>query len=414
MGSDIKAKNSKALIVFTGLDEDTNEQQSEFIERAKSIKAICFTRDILAIDFKTHYKKSTINFFSIDEDEKVNMIQGLKIIEEYKKMDNVRLYVFAIGVESEMLLAKTDYGNMKVRRVNEIKSLVNRTLYDEGEAKAIVRTVMDECFGMSLADLLCGGIDRMEEMEYHRLSQMMERLTQAEPVQYVVGIAEFCGRTFHVEPGVLIPRPETGELCEWIIASDHHGLTRTNDIAAEKAVRESPRLSDANILDVGTGSGCIAITLALEMPKAKVTAWDISEEALSIARKNAEALGAEINFEQRDILNISTDSCLLSPDSSYDVIVSNPPYVCQKEAATMERHVLEHEPHLALFVPDFYRAIAKYGQKTLKPNGLLYFELNPLYAYDTESMVRELGYAETEIKLDMFGKQRFLKAFNKG
>ena len=133
LGSDIKSKNNKALIVFTGLDEDTNEQQSEFIERAKSIKAICFTRDILAIDFKTHYRKSTIHFFSIDEDEKVNMIQGLKIIEEYKKMDNVRLYVFAIGVESEMLLAKTDYGNMKVRRVNEIKSLVNRTLYDEGE-----------------------------------------------------------------------------------------------------------------------------------------------------------------------------------------------------------------------------------------------------------------------------------------
>ena len=191
-------------------------------------------------------------------------------------------------------------------------------IYDTDEAKAIVRWMLGIRFGLSLTDIVCGKIDEMSEKDLSELEAMMQRLEKAEPVQYVVGVAEFCGRTFHVEPGVLIPRPETGELCEWIIASDHHGLTRTNDIAAEKAVRESPRLSDANILDVGTGSGCIAITLALEMPKAKVTAWDISEEALSIARKNAEALGAEINFEQRDILNISTDSCLLSPDSSYD------------------------------------------------------------------------------------------------
>ncbi len=133
LGKDIKSKNSNAFIVYTGLSEENTEQQSEFIERAKAIKAVCFTTDILAIDFKPHYKNSTINFFSIDENEKVNMLQGLKIIEHYKKMPNVRLYVFAIGIESELLLAKTDYGKMKVRRVNELRSLVNRTLYDEGE-----------------------------------------------------------------------------------------------------------------------------------------------------------------------------------------------------------------------------------------------------------------------------------------
>ena len=307
-------------------------------------------------------------------------------------------------------------------------------IYDTDEAKAIVRWMLGIRFGLSLTDIVCGKIDEMSEKDLSELEGMMQRLEKAEPVQYVVGVAEFCGRTFHVEPSVLIPRPETGELCEWIIASDHHGLTRTNDIAAEKAVRESPRLSDANILDVGTGSGCIAITLALEMPQAKVTAWDISDDALRIAKKNAEALGAEVTFEKRDALNhgdrhsdlrcatIIEPVPMIHPVpmiQQWDAIVSNPPYVCQKEAATMERHVLEHEPHLALFVPDddplrFYRAIAKYGQKTLKPNGLLYFELNPLYASETESMVRELGFAETEIKLDMFGKQRFLKAFNKG
>ena len=303
-------------------------------------------------------------------------------------------------------------------------------IYDRDEAKAIVRWMLDIRFGLSLTDIVCGKLDEMTEAECEPLEAMMQRLEAGEPVQYVVGIAEFCGRRFHVEPGVLIPRPETGELCEWIVAPDQHGLTRTNDSAAEKAVRESPRLSDANILDVGTGSGCIAITLALEMPKARVTAWDISEKALSIAKKNAEALGAEVTFEKRDALNhgdrhsdlrcatIIEPVPMIHPVpmiQQWDVIVSNPPYVCQKEAATMERHVLEHEPHLALFVPDddplrFYRAIAKYGQKTLKPNGLLYFELNPLYARETDAMVRELGFAETEIRQDMFGKQRFLKA----
>lgn len=277
--------------------------------------------------------------------------------------------------------------------------------YDTDEAKAIVRWMLDIRFGLSLTDIVCGKLDELTDAEQSELERMMRRLEAGEPVQYVVGIAEFCGRTFHVEPGVLIPRPETGELCRWM-------------------VEERRREGEYQVLDVGTGSGCIAITLALEMKEAKVTAWDISDDALRIAKKNAEALGAEVTFEQRDALNHGDRhsdlrcATIIEPVpmiQQWDAIVSNPPYVCQKEAATMERHVLEHEPHLALFVPDddplrFYRAIAKYGQKTLKPNGLLYFELNPLYASETELMVRELGYAETEIKLDMFGKQRFLKA----
>ena len=277
--------------------------------------------------------------------------------------------------------------------------------YDTDEAKAIVRWMLDIRFGLSLTDIVCGKLDELTDAEQSELEGMMQRLESGEPVQYVTGTAEFCGRTFHVEPGVLIPRPETGELCRWM-------------------VEERRREGEYQVLDVGTGSGCIAITLALEMKEAKVTAWDISDDALRIAKKNAEALGAEVTFEQRDALNHGDRhsdlrcATIIEPVpmiQQWDAIVSNPPYVCQKEAATMERHVLEHEPHLALFVPDddplrFYRAIAKYGQKTLKPNGLLYFELNPLYASETESMVRELDYTETEIKLDMFGKQRFLKA----
>ena len=262
-------------------------------------------------------------------------------------------------------------------------------IYDTDEAKAIVRWLLDMRFGLSLADIVCEKIDELSETECDALEGMMQRLETGEPVQYVAGVAEFCGRPFHVEPGVLIPRPETGELCQWISQENRPSVT-------------------SQILDVGTGSGCIAITLALEMPEAKVTAWDISEEALSIAQKNAEVLGANVTFEQRDILNISTDSC-------FDLIVSNPPYVCQKEAATMEKHVLEHEPHLALFVPDdnpllFYRAIAQYATTALKPNGLLYFELNPLYANDLSEMLSMMSWHDITLKQDQFGKQRFLKA----
>jgi len=261
-------------------------------------------------------------------------------------------------------------------------------IYDTDEAKAIVRWLLDVRFGLSLTDIVCGKIDELSETECDVLERMMQRLETGEPVQYVAGVAEFCGHRFQVEPGVLIPRPETAELCQWISQGD--GLPVTS------------------VLDIGTGSGCIAITLALEMPEAKVTAWDISEEALSIAQKNAETLGAEVTFEQRDILNISTDSC-------FDIIVSNPPYVCQKETATMEKHVLEHEPHLALFVPDdnpllFYRAIAQYAKEALKPNGLLYFELNPLYANDLSEMLSVMSWHDITLKQDQFGKQRFLKA----
>ena len=272
--------------------------------------------------------------------------------------------------------------------------------YEVGEAKAIVRYVLDVHFGLSLTDILCGKLEEKTPSGLNELEAMMQRLEKGEPVQYVVGIAEFCGRQFHVEPGVLIPRPETEELCRWII----------------------PCESGANILDIGTGSGCIAITLALEMPDAKVTAWDISDDALRIAAANAAALNAHVAFEHRDILDASrltrhgeADSSRFTLHSSLSLIVSNPPYVCDKEKSAMEPHVLDHEPHQALFVPDddpllFYRAIARYALSALEPEGLLYFELNPLYAHETEAMLTDMGFRHTELRQDQFGKQRFLKA----
>ena len=257
-------------------------------------------------------------------------------------------------------------------------------LYDAGEAKAIVRWVLDVRFGLSRTDILCGKVTELSAHDQTELEKIMQRLEKGEPVQYIIGVADFFGRQFHVAPGVLIPRPETEELCRWILASDKHGLTRT--------VREIPHQSDANILDIGTGSGCIAITLALELPDAQVTAWDISDDALRIASKNAKQLGADVVFVKQDVLNISLTSHLSPLTSHYDLIVSNPPYICEKEKSAMECNVLDHEPHLALFVPDddpllFYRAIAQYAVVALKPHGSLFFEVNPLYADDLAQML---------------------------
>ena len=263
-------------------------------------------------------------------------------------------------------------------------------IYEAGEAKAIARLVMEVRFGLSMTDMVCGKTGDEKEMQ-----ALQQRLLTGEPVPYVLGEAEFGGRTFHVEPGVLIPRPETYELCEWIFSS---GLSRTS----------------TEILDIGTGSGCIACTLAAELPDAEVTAWDISDEALGIATKNAKRTNVHVSFKKVDVLNTP----LLYKKGlgmGFDIIVSNPPYICNKERAKMERNVLEHEPALALFVPDddpllFYRAIARYAAKTLKPDGALYFEINPLYVNEMQQMLSDEGFSHTEVRNDQFGKQRFTKS----
>ena len=270
-------------------------------------------------------------------------------------------------------------------------------VYDSGEAKAIARMVYEVRFGLTLTDIVMGRADHCPDEE---LRAIQKRLLEGEPVQYIIGVADFCGRQFHVEPGVLIPRPETAELCRWIL-----------EVSGER--REE---SDFSLLDIGTGSGCIAITLALEMPKAKVTAWDISDDALRIAQKNATLLGAEILFEKQDTLNISLTSHL-SPLTSkqWDLIISNPPYIKPKERDGMERNVLAYEPHVALFAPEdqpiiFYQRIGDYAWQNLKSGGMLFFELNPLTANDVSSYLQGLGFQEVEIRKDDFGKDRFLKA----
>ena len=270
--------------------------------------------------------------------------------------------------------------------------------YTESEAKAVARYLLEVGYGLSMTDILSGGAERLpaDEMEENR-----RRLLNGEPVQYVIGKAEFGGRIFKVSPAVLVPRPETYELCQWVEKE-------------ERGERKEER--DYSVLDIGTGSGCIAITLALDMPYAKVEAWDISEKALNIARQNAESLNAQVHFRQVDALNEPTeDSSLFTLHPSLNIIISNPPYICKQEATAMEAHVLDHEPHQALFVPDddpllFYRAIAQYGKSALVAGGWLYFEINPLYHEVLEKMLDEMGYFGIEMRKDQFGQWRFARA----
>ncbi len=262
-------------------------------------------------------------------------------------------------------------------------------LYEAGEAQAIVRTVLDVKYGMTLTDIICGKVNELSADEGIKLEEIIARLQKGEPVQYILGQADFAGRTFHVEQGVLIPRPETAELCDWI----------TNE-----ASRQS------RILDICTGSGCIAITLGLNLENSEVTGWDISEDALRIALENVQALEAKnVKIEHQDAL------ALPKAVEEWDVIVSNPPYICEKEKADMARNVLDYEPSIALFVPNedplkFYRVITEYAATALKPHGCLYFEINPIYEKETREMFEGFGFRDIETKEDSFGKKRMMRA----
>lgn len=283
-------------------------------------------------------------------------------------------------------------------------------LYGPQEAKAMTRMLLEDLFSLSFADVLCGATEHLSDADTLRLQQSVARLLDAEPLQYVTGTAFFCGHPFHVAPGVLIPRPET----EWIV-----------DTAVNLVTSSAPR-----ILDIGTGSGCIAISISLALADrhCHTEAWDISEDALRIAADNAERLGADVKFRRRDALRLEEDfpaeknqggaealSDTNAAVESWDIIVSNPPYICNREAADMHANVLRHEPHLALFVPDtdpllFYRAIARYAMRSLRKGGWLLFECNTLYAHDTAQMAADMGFATSVVEDDCFGKPRFVKA----
>lgn len=243
-------------------------------------------------------------------------------------------------------------------RVSTYIRQVLQDIYPFQELKSLTMMIWCDLLGMDALDIYLGKDINLSESKQYELENILQRLRKNEPIQYIRKMAIFLGRSFYVAPGVLIPRPETEELVELI---------------AKENLNDAPR-----ILDIGTGSGCIAISLSLIIPQAQVTAWDISEEALAVARRNNEVLGSAVSFQQKDVL------AEIDSEQRFDIIVSNPPYVTESEKADMEPNVLDWEPELALFVPDndplrFYRRIAVLGRKLLNPGGKLYFEINRAY-----------------------------------
>ncbi len=258
--------------------------------------------------------------------------------------------------------------------------------YDAQELEMIKRALCTELLGVSaLAFYTKETLPASAERDA-LLESALARLSKGEPLQYVIGSTPFCGLTFKVDGRVLIPRPETAELVEWV----------AQDAAPS-----------GSLLDVGTGSGCIAISLAHRLKGWKVQGWDISDGALEVARENNRLNGTQVEFRKVDIFNASSDC-------RFDVIVSNPPYVLDSEKGQMEDTVLDYEPHLALFVSDtdpllFYKVIAEFGHKTLNPGGKLYFEINPLKVEEMKNMLMVAGYRDLEVRRDIFGKPRMIK-----
>ena len=266
------------------------------------------------------------------------------------------------------------------------------TSYDDGEARAIARILIEELFGLSYTDIVCGATEQLSADDTLRLDTAVRRIEQGEPLQHVLGYADFCGNRFSVNSSVLIPRPET----EWLVDEGAKLMSTT--------ATSSPK----RILDIGTGSGCIAISLKLRLGDAYVEAWDISEEALRTAQDNADALKAEVVFRKRDALRADNTA------APWDLIVSNPPYICDSERSAMDDNVLLHEPHTALFVPDddplrFYRAIARYALLTLNIGGSLLFECNTRYAEATGAMLSDMGFEEVTVSDDCFSLPRFVR-----
>ena len=273
--------------------------------------------------------------------------------------------------------------------VNEIREAL-RGIYPDSEALSLAKMLLVEAFGFSTLELYGGKDKEISGNRRDVLDKMLLRLQKNEPIQYVLGKETFCGLDFEVNSHVLIPRPETRELVEWIV----------EDRKADASCR---------ILDIGTGSGCISVSLAKCLPEADVEAWDISEGALEVARRNAERNDAKVLFCHQDVLAARPGSVF------YDVIVSNPPYITEKEKSDMDANVLDWEPSTALFVPDtdpllFYRKIAELGLMMLKMRGTLYFEINRMYGQETVHMLETLGYKHIELRKDEWGNDRMIKA----
>lgn len=279
--------------------------------------------------------------------------------------------------------------------INEARISLQNSLgsvYDDNEAGNIADWVLEYVTGLARSERIISKNKALSSLETENLVNAEQRLLKHEPVQYVLNEAWFCGMKFYVDKNVLIPRPETEELVEWIISNLKFPFTTLK------------------ILDIGSGSGCIPVALKRKLRKAEVWSCDISNEALAVARKNAESLGADVKFIQLNFLDERDRKSL----SQFDIVVSNPPYIPERDKLQMNKNVLDYEPHTALFVSDndplqFYKAIAIFGQKHLNENGSIFLELHENYAKETATLYQTENYI-AELKKDMQGKERLLHA----
>jgi release factor glutamine methyltransferase len=265
------------------------------------------------------------------------------------------------------------------------------TYYPQEEISSFFYLLTEHHFGLTKFETHQKDAEDFPEAKEPFFFQALQKLQRSEPIQYILGETEFYGHPFKVNKHTLIPRPETEELVELILADQKNNS------------------SEIHILDIGTGSGCIAISLAKELKNAKVSALDISEGALEVARENAKINTVEVDFVQRDILTSETVT------ASYDIIVSNPPYVRNLEKKMMQKNVLVHEPETALFVSDddplvFYRRIAQLAHENLKEGGFLYFEINEYLGAEMTELITHLGFKNCSIKKDIYGKDRMMRA----
>lgn len=275
--------------------------------------------------------------------------------------------------------------------MDHITSYLRQSLssfYEPGELNSLIQIICRDLLRISMTDIYLRKDMNLSDNQRSLLENVVCRLQKNEPIQYIRGTADFYRNSFLVAPGVLIPRPETEELVELILKEN------------------SGKIS---VLDIGTGSGCIAISLSCNLPEAYVEGWDVSDTALEIARRNNEAIGAVVEFREKDVMSA------FDVTSRFDVIVSNPPYITECEKEEMAPNVLEWEPEMALFVPNddplkFYRRIAVLGEELLLPGGRLYFEINQAYGKEVEEMLLTLGYREVRVHKDMCGKERMTAA----
>ena len=267
-----------------------------------------------------------------------------------------------------------------------------KTIQDEQEIESFFFILTEYLHHLKRVDVALNPDFEISDAAIEKWNAILVELQQEKPIQYITGEAWFYGLRFEVNENTLIPRPETEELVEWIIES-------------QKSKVQSQKLE---ILDIGTGSGCISISLKANLPQANVSAIDVSEQALEVAKINAVSNNVEVNFIQANILEVE------DLNQHFDVIVSNPPYVRNLEKQEIKKNVLDYEPHLALFVEDtdallFYRKIAQLALKNLSPNGLLFFEINQYLGNETVDLLENLGFKNIELKKDIYGNDRMIK-----